>query len=312
MKLNQLKALLAIADAGSIHEAARMLHLTPSALSKAVKELEREFGAALLTRSAKGMRLTECGLMLINRSRLIEAEIGRMHEDVARYRGALGGKLTIGHTGTAATLPLAEAVSDFLQRHPAVELTVLELRGAQIIRGLDDGTLDLGIISQYGAPKTSLRWHRMLSYDTMLVSNRRRVEKDTLATLRNEPWLMLDPIDDGESAVATLFAQFDLPPPKRIVRCSSVALFIQLAARVDTIMHCMDAVRPTFERYLSAGTMHRVSLPHALPKLHVYLQYRDESLLTAPTADFVASYTHHCQRWSDKTAASLVRMEMAA
>lgn len=64
MKLNQLKALLAIADAGSIHEAARMLHLTPSALSKAVKELEREFGTELLTRSAKGMRLTECGLML--------------------------------------------------------------------------------------------------------------------------------------------------------------------------------------------------------------------------------------------------------
>lgn len=49
MKFNQLKALLAIADAGSIHEAARQLHLTQSALSKSIKELEREIAPSCLS-----------------------------------------------------------------------------------------------------------------------------------------------------------------------------------------------------------------------------------------------------------------------
>lgn len=58
MKLNQLRALAAVAETGSIQEASRILHLTQPALSKAIKELESSVGATLFVRSSKGVQLT--------------------------------------------------------------------------------------------------------------------------------------------------------------------------------------------------------------------------------------------------------------
>lgn len=312
MKFNQLKALLAIADAGSIHEAARLLHLTQSALSKSIKELEREVGTELLVRSAKGATLTECGLMMIRRSRSIEKEMGRMWEEIGSYRGEVGGRLTIGHTGPAATLALAEAVADFVKKRPMVKVSVLEMRGGQIAEGLRNGTLDLGLVSQYGEPDTDLCWRKMLSHETMLVSGPRENPETTLEALIDEPWLTLDPEDDAESCISTLFAHYGLTPPSRIMRSSSVTLYIQLAVRINAVMHWMDAVRPSFARYFEQGTMTRLVLPHDMPKLNIFLQYRDQDLLTASAVEFVDLYERGCARWAGRTEESFLKLEMAA
>lgn len=312
MKFNQLKALLAVADAGSIHEAARQLHLTQSALSKSIKELEREVGTELLVRSAKGTTLTECGLMMIRRSRSIEKEMGRMWEEIGSYRGERGGRLTIGHTAPAATLALAEAVAAFVSKRPAVEVTVLELRGGQIAEGLRNGTLDLGLVSQYGEPHTDLSWRHMLSHETMLVSGPRACAETTLEELVDESWLTLDPVEDPESCISTLFAHYGLAPPSRVVRCSSVTLYIQLAVRVNAVMHWMDTIRPSFERFFQQGTMTRLVLPHDMPKLNVYLQYRDEDLLTPSAVEFVDLYERSCIQWGGRTAESFFKLELAA
>jgi biotin operon repressor len=61
MKLHQLRMLLAVAQHGSIHEAARSLHISQPALSKAIAELERELGVTLMSRSVRGVSLTAYG-----------------------------------------------------------------------------------------------------------------------------------------------------------------------------------------------------------------------------------------------------------
>lgn len=306
MKLNQLKALIAVADAGSIQEGAKLLHLTQSALSKSIKELERDVGAELLVRTARGAALTVCGQAMIRRSRSIEKELGRMREEIDSFRGAKGCRLAIGYAAPAATSPLADAVAAFVAKQPTVDVQLVEMRGAQIAEGLRNGTLDLGIMSQYGAPDTDFRYRRMLSHDTVLLSsNPHTPRQTTLSALADETWLSLDPLDDASSALSTLFAQFELPCPGKIIRCSSIPLYMQLAVRVNAVMHFMEAALPNFERRLQDGKMKVLELPHQMPKLNIYLQYPDEDLLTSSAAEFAELYERQCRRWDGKPVPSL-------
>jgi DNA-binding MarR family transcriptional regulator len=61
MKLHQLRALVAIADTGSIRNAARATDLSPAAITKAIRELEEDLNVTLIIREATGVTLTEAG-----------------------------------------------------------------------------------------------------------------------------------------------------------------------------------------------------------------------------------------------------------
>ena len=67
MKLNQLRDLVAIAERGSLRAAARHLQLAQPALTRSIRELEREIGTPLFERRAHGMLLTPMGEALVRR-----------------------------------------------------------------------------------------------------------------------------------------------------------------------------------------------------------------------------------------------------
>ena len=56
----------------------------------------------------------------------------------------------------------------------------------------------------------------------------------------------------------------------------------------------------------------RLVLPHDMPKLNIFLQYRDQDLLTASANEFVDLYEAGCVRWAGRTAESFLKVEMAA
>lgn len=74
MEIRRLRAFRAIVECGGLTKAAALLHVTPGALSKAMRRLERETGKALLVKRGRGLRLTEHGKLLYHASGpLIEA-----------------------------------------------------------------------------------------------------------------------------------------------------------------------------------------------------------------------------------------------
>lgn len=289
MKLNQLKALVAIARAGSIQEAARLMHLTQPALSKSIRDLEREVGVPLLVRSTKGATLTPYGAMIAKRSRAIQKEVDKIREEIDSLRGELGGRLSIGLTPPAAGVALADAVSQFRQLRPSVELQLLELRPAQITEGLRDGSLDLGIVTQYGeAEPAGLKWARLYSLPTLLAMGGQREDpKVALEALGDLEWLALDGPEDPNGYISTLFSQFDLPMPRRIVRCSSIGLYLELASRLNAITHWGETAFQVLDPQFRAGKMTRLELNAAMPELNVLLVYQDEDLLTTVGSEFV-------------------------
>lgn len=91
MKQHQLVALVAVADHGGIHAAARALHLTQPAVTRALRDLETEVGTPLLQRQSRGVVLTAEGQVLLARARLIVRELQRAEEDMGSCAAAAAG-----------------------------------------------------------------------------------------------------------------------------------------------------------------------------------------------------------------------------
>ncbi len=293
MKFNQLRALVAVANAGSIQEAARLLHLTQPALSKSIRELERELGVSLLVRSAKGATLNPYGVLIAKRSRAIQKEVDKIAEEIDSMRGAQGGRLAIGLTPPAGGIPVAEAISAFRSERPSVELQLLEMRPAQITEGLRDGVLDLGLISQYGESVTAkFTWSKLYSQETLLAIGGKRTDpRVSIDELRELEWLALDAPDDPNGYISTLFSQFRSAAPARVVRCSSLYLYRELGSRLNAVTHWSQMAFGALEPAFQEGRMTRLELAGPMPRLNVFLVYPDEDLLTPTATQFVKVLT---------------------
>ncbi|CAM2765546.1 LysR family transcriptional regulator [Skermania piniformis] len=116
-----MQTFLAVADRASVRRAAAYLHVTEAAVSAAVAQLERQLGARLITRSGRGIALTDAGRVYADYCRTI---LGLMQEAQAAVRRAETGRLRIGVVATAAEYVVLAPLASFRQRYPDVELSL--------------------------------------------------------------------------------------------------------------------------------------------------------------------------------------------
>lgn len=124
MKLEGIAVFVAIAEAGSISEAARTLRLSKSVVSERLSELERVLGAKLVHRTTRRLTLTEDGAAFLTRARRILGDVEGAAADMAERRGAMVGPLRISAPVSFGRLHLGPALYAFLAGHPAIELTL--------------------------------------------------------------------------------------------------------------------------------------------------------------------------------------------
>lgn len=124
LKLDGIATFVAVAEAGSISEAARRLRLAKSVVSERLAELERSLGTVLLHRTTRRLALTEDGSTFLERATHITREVEEAAADLAERRGALSGPLRLAAPVTFGRLHLGPALYPFLARHPRIELTL--------------------------------------------------------------------------------------------------------------------------------------------------------------------------------------------
>ncbi|MFF4507955.1 LysR family transcriptional regulator [Streptomyces sp. NPDC001401] len=137
MDLDAVRTFVAVADAGQFREAALGLNVTQQAVSKRVAALEKDLGARLFTRTARGAQLTVDGQVFLPHARdLLRAE-ERAAASVRPGRRALRVDV-IGRR-----LAPADLVRDFHRAHPAVALDVVTLFDADAaLSAVRSGTID--------------------------------------------------------------------------------------------------------------------------------------------------------------------------
>ncbi|GHJ32712.1 LysR family transcriptional regulator [Streptomyces hygroscopicus subsp. sporocinereus] len=146
MDVKQLKAIVTVAEVGSVTRAAELLHLVQPAVTRQIRTLEQELGVPLFERTAQGMRPTGAGAIMVDRARRALGELERARAEVRPAPGAVAGIVTIGLLESTSDLLAEPLVSAIAHHHPGVRLRLMTAYSGHLQQWLDDGDLDLTLL----------------------------------------------------------------------------------------------------------------------------------------------------------------------
>lgn len=147
MDLTLTRSFVAVAEAGSITDAAEQLGVTQSALSRRIQQYEEQLGARLLSRSRKGIELTDIGQLTFTEGQRLLTAFAKLKEEIALYQGLEGGTVRIGGGATAVSFVLPPAIAAFQQAHPKILFQLKEAGSSEIADDVVNGRLELGIVT---------------------------------------------------------------------------------------------------------------------------------------------------------------------
>jgi DNA-binding transcriptional LysR family regulator len=147
LSLDHLRTLVAIADLGSLANAARALHLAAPTVTVHIAELETRLKGQLLVRGRGPAVPTALGERFIARARRLLAEADDALEDVRRQLAGQTGRVRVGaSTGVIAHL-MPPALERIGRDHPGLEVHVQVLTSQESMSRLAAGSLELAVVA---------------------------------------------------------------------------------------------------------------------------------------------------------------------
>ncbi|MES2277983.1 MAG: LysR family transcriptional regulator [Bacteroidota bacterium] len=131
---------------GTLTKAAETLHLTQSALSHQLRELEREMGVDVFHRQGKRLLLSEQGDRFLQSAKKILAEIKSLEEDISNFKNGQVGKLSISMQSYTSYHWLPAIIKDFRSRWPDINIQIVADATQRPLEYLLRGDIDLGIV----------------------------------------------------------------------------------------------------------------------------------------------------------------------
>jgi DNA-binding transcriptional LysR family regulator len=169
LELRQLRAFLEVANAQHFGHAAQALKITQPALTQRIQALERELGVRLLQRSARGVRLTAAGeILLPYATSLIQVE-DRALRELADNAAGRSGRLRLSYQVAADTPLMGSIMSEFRRRFPNVEVETGSAYSVMNVEQLVAGTMDAAFVA-LPVPHPDSVATRPISEDEVLVA----------------------------------------------------------------------------------------------------------------------------------------------
>ncbi len=181
--LKQLLTFNAVARLGSVSLAAEELHLSQSAVSIQIASLEEALGTQLLSRTGRGIRLTDAGELLLHHAERLSAAWTEASDEMATFLGAFSGTLRIGAV-TTAEYCLPRLLVRFVDANPRVKIKLHVGNRDEIVRSLASHEIDIAVM---GRPPEELKvaWAAFAKNPTAFVAAPRH-------PLMSEPNLTMD------------------------------------------------------------------------------------------------------------------------
>ncbi|HEY4079021.1 MAG TPA: LysR substrate-binding domain-containing protein [Rhizomicrobium sp.] len=144
-----LRYVLVCAEVGKIGQAANVLGIEPSTLSRKIDRLEEELGITVFERSHAGIRATSGGRNVLTRIHRVLGDIEAMKE-AGQINGAGNvGEIRLGVRMPPVGEPIHSLLKDWRKANPNVGLTIHELNEQDIMAGLEDRTLDVAFMTRH-------------------------------------------------------------------------------------------------------------------------------------------------------------------
>ena len=144
-RIDDLRALLALEQHGSFIRAAETLHITQSAFSRRIAQLEDVVGARLVERTSRRVALSALGQSLAQQARILLPQLDQSMEDAYRQARGESGSITLACLTTVAYSRLPAVLGQFRQTFPNVRLHVRDDTGQRVTQSVIDREAEFGV-----------------------------------------------------------------------------------------------------------------------------------------------------------------------
>lgn len=230
LKLRHLDVFRALVDSGSMTAAAASMHLTQSALSHWLRELEDAVGTPLLLRGRR-LRPTPAGEVFLRHARRMLGDVARTREEMASVQAGAVGRVRLGMVPVAAPLLVPRSIVRLQQALPGLTVTLSEGTLDQLLPRLQRHEIDIVVgrleeREQY----TGFAYERLYQEPVCVVCGprhpllRRRTRQLTWADVAAYPWILPPPETPMRARLEAVFAAAGVPLPPAPLESASIVV----------------------------------------------------------------------------------------
>jgi LysR family cys regulon transcriptional activator len=307
MNIQQFRYVSEVARRGlNVSEAAAALHTSQPGVSKQIRALEEELGAAIFVRQGRRFTaITDAGRELVAAIDRILAEVANLKAVGDEFAHHAKGQLAVAVTHTQARYALPAVVTAFKKRFPDVKLKLLQGNPHQLARMVVTGEADVAIateaLDEYPELTTlpCYQWHHCVVVPEG--HPLAKVKPLTLEAIAAYPIVTSDPTFAGRTAVDRSFAARHLAPEIVLTALDSdvIKSYVVLGLGVGVISS------RAFRKANDAG-LRALDCDHLFPTQTTRLAYRRGGYLRSYTVEFIKLFAPHVR------AEDLKQLEAAA
>lgn len=146
MDIRHLEYFVEVARQKSFSKAAIVNHVSQSAISKMIKDLEVELGTSLFNRTSKYVQLTDAGIIFLDQAQQVIVMFHNLTTEFENKIKIEKGKISIGLPPITSATIFAELLGEFKKKYPQIEISLFEYGSKKVALAIQDGTLDIGVM----------------------------------------------------------------------------------------------------------------------------------------------------------------------
>ncbi|WP_419710608.1 LysR family transcriptional regulator [Pseudomonas sp. NFX224] len=258
LQIRDLVYFIKVAELGHLGRASEALHISQSALSKCIDRLESAYDAELFERIGRGIRLTDAGQLLRDRSLQIERMLDETHRQTSSLGKGLAGTIRVGAAATTAEYLMPRACRLLQEEAPAVVLDLQIGMNDVLHDSLRKGLLDI-VVGPLGTRDDDLLEQRIADDEVVVaaIANHPLAgQAFAIQALCEYRWILSSPSVATRQWLEGVFEHHGLPPLQVAIVTSSIAAVPNLIAETGLLSFVS-------RQYLQAG--HHA---HGLVELH--------------------------------------------
>lgn len=206
MNIKRLIYIIEVSRWQNFTKAAEVLNISQPFLSQQISRLETELNHKLIDRTTRQFRLTDFGIIFVEKAEILLNEIKNFEDFVDSYDSIVKGKLSIGVIPSVGTLKIGVMISSFQKTYPKVNITINEGPTRVLMDSLSESNIHVAISTPFGGMLKEKRLlHQTIIDDNIvaLLSNKHPLASKSeisLSALQNEQ-LILPQKDTGAYSI---------------------------------------------------------------------------------------------------------------
>lgn len=235
LRLSHLRTLASLLTLGQVRKVAEAFHVTQSAISKQISEIESGLGETVIRREGNRIVLTPIGHRLALQARDILRQLERTRIEISSLRKGLSGRVVIGSVATVNSVLVPAAIRQLKRRAPEVAIAIEEDTADRLLPRLLDRSIDLAVIRMWHPLAHEGLAHQLLMDEAIVIvvgaqhplAGKVSVSwDDTMAY----PWIVPKSGSPAHGALEALLASHGHRIPDGQVESISLALNLALYA----------------------------------------------------------------------------------